>query len=379
MSNSESGATSLPKATEFSYHLPINGVSFGQVSTCLLRELKTRAPDSLINLFGIGQVDLNSQENDEEFNSWIKSSMAQTPENHNRSNPLVKLWHLYDDTTTLSSVSHYQKLITFHELDTLTKREINIANNIDEVYLTSQYSVDVFKEHGISHAKFLPLGFDHRNFFRTNKSYFDDERITFNLVGKFEKRKNHKDVIQSWLKRFGNDYRFFLQCAVQNTFLKPEENQQIFSSLLGNQRYSNITFLTFMPKNSQYNDYLNSGDIIIGGSGGEGWGLPEFQSVGLGKHAVIMDSTGYKSWANDDNACLVKPGPKEEVYDNVFFRKGNSYNQGNYFSLDSDAFIDGCEKAIERYRKNKLNEAGLKIQSDFTWGKTVDILVDGTN
>ncbi len=374
MPNLESGAHSPNKATEFSYHLPINGVSFGQVSTCLLRELMARASDSLINLFGIGGVDLSSQPNSEDLARWIKASMKQSAENHSRLSPLVKLWHLYDDTTTLSSLSNYQKLITFHELDSLTKREINIANNIDEVFLTSQYSVDVFKQHGIAHAKYLPLGFDHYNFFRTGKKYFDDDRITFNLVGKFEKRKNHKDVIQTWLKRFGNDNRYFLQCSVQNTFLKPEENQQIFASLLGNQRYSNITFLTFMPKNSQYNDYLNSGDIIIGASGGEGWGLPEFQSVGLGKHAVIMDATGYKSWANEDNSCLIKPGAKEEIYDNVFFKKGNSYNQGNYFSLDPDAFIDGCERAIERYRKSSINQAGIDLQKEFTWAKTLDCI-----
>lgn len=375
MTNSESGALEPKKATEFSYHLPINGVSFGQVSTCLLRDLRTRASDSVINLFGIGQPDLSSQEDNENFSNWVKASLAQAPESHNRDAPLIKLWHLYDEANTLSSLSLYQKLITFHELDTLTKREINISNNIDEIFLTSQYSVDVFHQHGIKHAKFLPLGFDHTNFSRTNKKYFDDDRITFNLVGKFEKRKNHKEAIQSWLKRFGNDNRYFLQCSIQNTFLKPEENQQIFASLLGNTRYSNVSFLTFMPKNSQYNDFLNSGDIIIGASGGEGWGLPEFQSVGLGKHAVIMDETGYKSWANSENSCLVKAGPKEEIYDNVFFRKGNPYNQGNYFSLDSDSFIDGCEKAIERVRINRLNEVGLKIQSDFTWNKTVDCLI----
>ena len=83
-----------------------------------------------------------------------------------------------------------------------------------------------------------------------------------------------------------------------------------------------------MDTNAKYNDFLNSGDIVIGGSGGEGWGLPEFHSVGLGKHAVITDGTGYKSWATDENSCLIKPGKKEEIYDNVFFHKGAPYNQG---------------------------------------------------
>ena len=45
--------------------------------------------------------------------------------------------------------------------------------------------------------------------------------------------------------------------------------------------YFNINFLGMMQKNSLYNDFLNSGNIVLGMSGAEGWGLPEFQSVVL--------------------------------------------------------------------------------------------------
>lgn len=359
---------------DFSYHFPINTVSFGQVSTGILRDIKSRVSDSYINLFTIGSPDLSSSTDDEEFKSWISKSIDKAPACHSRKDHLLKLWHLYDHNYTLSSYSDEQSVITFHELDSLTKREINISKSIKNIYLTSQYSIDVFANHGIK-AKFLPLYFDHYHFHKTNKKYFDDDRITFNLVGKFEKRKNHKQIIQAWLKRFGNDNRYFLQCAVHNTFLKHEENNQIFASLLDGVRYSNINFLTFMAKNSQYNDFLNSGDVVIGGSGGEGWGLPEFHSVGLGKYGVIMNSTGYKSWANDSNSILFEEGPKEEIYDDMFFKKGMPYNQGNYFSLNSDAFIDACEKAIEQCRIDRTNHNGVDLTKEFTAAKTVDTLL----
>lgn len=359
---------------DFSYHFPVNTVSFGQVSSGILREIKSRVSDSCINLFTIGTPDLSSLTEDNDFKTWLNKSIDQAPNLHQRKTHLIKLWHLYDHNYTLASYSDEQSVITFHELDSLTEREINIAKSIKNVYLTSQYSIDVFANHGIQ-AKYLPLYFDHFHFVKTEKKYFDDDRITFNLVGKFEKRKNHKQIIQAWLKRFGNDNRYFLQCAIHNTFLKHEENNQIFASLLNGVRYSNINFLTFMAKNSQFNDFLNSGDIVIGGSGGEGWGLPEFHSVALGKYGVIMDSTGYKSWADDSNSILFQEGPKEEIYDDMFFRKGMPYNQGNYFSLDPDAFIDACEKAIEKCRINRINSKGLSLSENFSVDKTVDILL----
>ena len=121
-----------------------------------------------------------------------------------------------------------------------------------------------------------------------------------------------------------------------------------------------------MGQNKIYNDYLNSANIIIGMSGGEGWGLPEFHSVAMGKYGVIMDAHGYKSWANKNNSVLVQPNSKIEGYDGMFFNKGLPYNQGNIYDFDGEEFIAGCEKAIEKVKENKINKEGLKLQEEFT-------------
>ena len=134
-----------------------------------------------------------------------------------------------------------------------------------------------------------------------------------------------------------------------------------------------------MQKNSLYNDFLNSGDIILGMSGGEGWGLPEFQSTALGKHAVILNATAYKEWANESNAVLVEPNGKEDAADGIFFKKGGVFNQGEIFTFDEDEFIAGCEKAVERYKENPVNTEGLKLQEDFTYAKTVDAIMEVMN
>ena len=130
-----------------------------------------------------------------------------------------------------------------------------------------------------------------------------------------------------------------------------------------------------MNKNKSYNEFLNSGDIVIGMSGGEGWGLPEFQSVGIGKHSVILNAHGYKEWATEENSCLVEPSEKIDVYDDLFFKKGTDYNQGQIFNWTEDSFIDGCERAIERVRSSKINKLGRKIKEDFPISNTVDLLL----
>lgn len=347
----------------FTLNLPVNPVSFGQVSTLLLKEIYLKKINEFV-LYPIGdRLDLSTQDGEEDFFKFLQEKTTSFLANVKRQNPCFKLWHL---NGSLESASDKRYLLSFYELDAPTKEEINIVKNHDKVFFSSKYTVDIFKMFGCSNVEFLPLAFDKYNFKRLEKKYFSNDRIVFNLVGKLEKRKNHKKVIQAWLKKFGNNHKYHLQCSIYNPFFKEEDNKNLIANILEGKNYFNISFLGFMQKNSMYNDYLNSADIIIGMSGGEGWGLPEFHSVAIGKHAVILNAHAYKEWANDSNSVLVQPSTKIEAYDGAFFHKGQPFNQGNIFVFEDEEFIDGCEKAVRRVESNRLNENGLKLQEEFT-------------
>ena len=272
-------------------------------------------------------------------------------------------------------MSSGKQSFSFYELDQPTKEEVNIVKNNQAVIFSSKECEEVFNLFGAKNVSTTPLGFDKYNFHQTNKKYFSDDRITFNVVGKFEKRKHHRKAIRAWLKKFGNNKKYFLQCSIFNTFLSQEDNQKLIAETLGGQNYFNINVVGFMPNNELYNDFLNSGNIIIGMSGGEGWGLPEFQSVGLGKHSVILNAHSYKGWANEKNSVLVTPSGKVDSHDGMFFNKGADFNQGQIFDWNEDDFISACEEAIKRVERNPTNEEGLKIQEDFTYSKTLDSLL----
>jgi glycosyltransferase involved in cell wall biosynthesis len=316
--------------------------------------------------------DFSAYSNDQPFVDWVIKNHNTALERHSRKNPTIRLWHIND---SLRSYSDKQILLTFHETNQLTTIESNILKN-STVCVTSKYTQSVFAHYGIdSHV--IPLGFDSKHFYRTNKTYFDDGRITFNLCGKFEKRKNHEKIIKAWVRKFGKDKRYSLQCAIHNLFYQDNnELKLIYSTILEGKPIFNVSFLSNMPKNSIYNDYLNSSDIIIGMSGAEGWGLPEFQSVALGKHSVILNATSYKEWANDKNSVIVEPNNMIDVYDGKFFFKGAPFNQGQIYSFDDDAFIAGCEDAIKRVESNKLNEEGLKLATDFSYETTAKKLLE---
>jgi len=355
----------------YALNLPINTVSFGQVSVALLREIYKKEEQPCI--FPIGNVEIDSQKADKDFFAWIESCINKSTYLHKRATPIFKLWHF---NGSLSMFSEKQLLMSFYELDQPTREEINVVKNNSKVVFSCEEPVKTFQSLGVDNVGMIPLAFDSENFKKKDKTYFSDGRVTFNLTGKFEKRKGHEKVIKAWIKKYGNNPKYFLQCAIWNPFLKPEDNEKVVQVLTEGKKYFNVNFLGFMPTNDVYNDFLNSADIILGMSGGEGWGLPEFQSVALGKHAVILNASGYKSWSNENNSVLVEPTGKIECYDGMFFNKGQPWNQGNIYDFDENDFLDGCEKAITRFQNEKENKSGLELQEQFTYEKTWGLIND---
>lgn len=346
-------------------HLPINSVSFGQVSTLYLRTLyeREKAGDLSLDfsLFPIGQPDFSSQNVPEDFGPWLQGKINKAFESHSRSTPVFKLWHL---NGSMESYSEKQILLTFYELDKPTKVELNIAKN-NVTCFSSRYSCDVFNMFGVK-THYLPLAFDSYNFKKVEKKFHNDDRIVFNVCGKLEKRKHHAEVIQAWISKYGRNPQYALQCATYNGFMSEQENNEIVRKIVKNDRPFNVTFYPNMKENTVYNEFINSADIIIGMSGGEGWGLPEFQSVALGKHAILLNAHSYKSWATDEMVTWVQPNGKQSAVDNKFFRQGEAFNQGDIFTFSTEEFLAACDTAIQKVRAKRENTAGLTLQQTYS-------------
>ena len=170
---------------EFAAQLPVNGLSFGQVSLSILKEFHKRGLEPC--LFPINE-DISSFSFDKDFVDWLKACIKKSPQKHKRDNRCIMLWHL--NATALTNVSNKSVLLSFYELDSPTPSEINIASNFSKIAFTSKDSIKTFSDYGIS-AEHVPLGFDSNHFKTLDKKYYDDGRIVFNLCGKLEKRKRH--------------------------------------------------------------------------------------------------------------------------------------------------------------------------------------------
>ena len=343
--------------SQITFNVALNSLSFGQTSIALLREAYNANLDCCI--FPIGQqIDISAQVQDEGFNKWLQHTIQSSPKKHSRDNRIIKLWHI---NGSLESYGKEQELITFLETDQITDYELNTLKNQKTVWVTSRYTKKVMEDAGLNNIKYLQLGFDTHNFKKLNKRYYDSGITVIGLGGKFEdKRKAHGQTIRALLDNYGNNSKFMLHFAVTNPFFKQEDNEKIIQQLTQGKKYTNVVWVPLMATNQQYNDFQNSCDIWCATSNAEGYDLPAYQALSLGKKVVAVNAHVYPDYLNHENSFLFEASGKQTCYDGVFFHNGHPFNQGNFFSWKTEDFINKINEAISSANKPQITPRTYK-------------------
>lgn len=340
---------------------PLNSLSLGNVSYNIIRELFERGCE--VGVWPTGNIDLKAYDITDDLKKKIETGINSRYDYLREDIPSLKIWHLNGSENRKNPK---QYLLSFYECNEPTEVEKKLCSAQTETFFSSTHASNLFG------SSFCPLGFD-KDFKETKKEYLKD--IThFGLMGKFEHRKHTARIIQTWIKKYGNNPKYQLSCLVTNPFYKKEDMDNTINSVLGGRRYSNINFLPHLEKNSEVNEFLNSIDIDITGlSGAEGWNLPSFNATCLGKWSVVLNATSHKDWATKDNSIIVEPSGEIDCYDNIFFKKGSPFNQGTFYNWEEDEAISAMEQAEKKV--GQINTEGQKMADKLTYSNTVDVIM----
>ena len=352
---------------------PLNSLSFGNVSLNILRELFNRRDSISLSLFPVGnKIDLSSYDSlKKEVSDWIHASYDNRFTNLSPDSKTIKLWHLNGSEMRIGTGN--QVLYTFYEASEPTEEEKSLCSLQDKVAFSSTHSRDIFSNNGVPNSHYIPPGFD-PDFSDTNRVYLPD-KTHFGLMGKWEQRKHTAKILSSWAKRYGNNFKYQLTCCINNPFLKPKDLNEFISRVLKGKRYGNINFLPYLKTNSEVNDLLNSIDIDLTGlSGAEGWNLPSFNASALGKWSIVLNHTGHKDWATENNSILVDPEGTSSIEDGMFFTKKNPFNKGIKYEISEDKIIEKME--FSESFANNINTEGLKLKEKFSYKNTLDGLLN---
>lgn len=354
------------------FKCPINGVSFGNVSLNLLREMYAR--EIMVAHFPIGNIDVSVYDKlSPDFKKWLSSCTENRFNLVNRDVPTLQLWHLNGSE---NRITPRQYLFTFYELNKPTQTEKNLVALQDHVFFSSSCASDAFKFSDCDNTSAVPLGFD-PDLSIIDKPYLQD-KIHFGLMGKFEKRKHTAEILKIWAEKYGNNNNYQLSCCIQNPFMDPQQLNGAIGAALNGKQYGNINFLPFLRTNSEVNDFFNSIDIDLSGlSGAEGWNLPSFNATALGKWSLVLNASSHKDWATNENSILVEPSATAPASDGIFFRENDIFNQGEINLFKDSDIISKMEYAESIY--NTPNTEGIKLQNTFTYGRTLDTILEKIN
>lgn len=355
---------------EFALNLGINRTSLGQVSINLLKEIYKRGYEPCV--FNIGDIDLTTHKKDEDFNKWLTNCIQKSLSSHKRDIPIFKNWHL---SGGLESFSKDQCLFTYLETDRATETELNVINNQKVTFVCNEYLQKLLTNQGAKNVVYCPLGYDSESFYNTRKKCYNDDRIVWGIAGKFEQRKGHLRAIRAWIKKYGRNSRHVLHLAITNNFLNADQNNHILNLIFEGKKPFNVNVLPIMATNKEYNDILNTFDIVIDAAHNETWSLPSFQAIGMGKWGVLHNAAGISQWSTHENSIQFNSNGKMiPAADNMFFNSSGPFSQGEYFDWNEEDLISAMERAETLAKTPNLE--GEKLREQFTYSKSLDIILE---
>lgn len=351
----------------------VNTLSYGIITTNILVELfKNKYNPSL---FPIGQV------NFEERHSQYIEKALENAKFYNTSCPTFRIWHQFDMSSHIGNGPFIG--YTVFELDPLKSSETYHLNQLDHLCVPSEWAKGVCERSGVTiPISVIPLGIDRSIF---NRSLYEDKPsemfCSFISVGKLEKRKFSKELVEAFNKAFELKDRVRLLLAVDNIFL-PQKYMEDFKKECGKTKMgSKIGFVGRLPSHQDIARMLCSCDIYVGCSHSEGFNMPQLEALSLGVPYVITTyNSAHTQYCNDKNSLLIEMDDMEIAHDGIFF--DSSKLEGGQWSKWGVRQEEQLIEHMRRVYKEKmeqgnlpLNEEGIKTAKSMTWKHTTDKII----
>jgi glycosyltransferase involved in cell wall biosynthesis len=123
-------------------------------------------------------------------------------------------------------------------------------------------------------------------------------------------------------------------------------------------------------RDEDINVFYNLADIGVSTADGEGWGLCNFEQMGVGIPQVVPDVGGFKEFCTKENSVVVKP--KYRFYQPM----AHSPVGGEGEACDPHDICIGIEEyLLDSEKRRKHGEQAKKDVLDFTWEKVTANLV----
>ena len=265
---------------------------------------------------------------------------------------------------------------------------LDILNrDADCIFAFTNYWKKCLKDQGITRPLDILLhGFDCNQFFPMPKELarkqvgIPNDIFLFLNLNRNQPRKRYDLLIMAFVELVVKypTKPLFLMCICDKgekggwwlfeIFQRELKLRNVPTEMFGNRLMISTQDMSFSDQD--INMFYNMADVGISTSEGEGFGLCQFEQMGVGVPQVVPDIGGYKEFCNTDNASLVKP--KFRYYlPTVFSPVG-----GEAFACDPHDICLAMEEYVnDSDKKAAHGKKARETVMKYTWEKACERLV----
>jgi glycosyltransferase involved in cell wall biosynthesis len=338
----------------------------------------------IVSLIKSGQVDITAQsvtfereKTTHELNSIISPYVKNDP------GARVRVVHLTPENYPKyksNSKATYNIGYTAWEADPIPPDWIKLCNSMDEIWVPSNWNVDVFKRSGITKKVIcIPHGINIPS--TTGIEPYPEERskFWFYSISQWTERKNPQALLVAYFTEFSPDENVILALKAYRMNTSPEEKAIIkgdieaIRSRLRLVNYPRILFFGKLLSSKEMSRLHFSGDCFVLPCRAEGWGIPFAEAMSFGNPVIGPRYGGNIDFMNDDNSFLL------ETRETPVFGMGWMPHYTGNMVWGDPSIMDLRKKMRYAYENQKeirkVGEKGKKtIEEQYNWeiiGQTI--------
>lgn len=200
------------------------------------------------------------------------------------------------------------------ETDRLPRNWADYCNQMNEIWVPSDYNVGCFKRSGVTvpvikipHA----IEIDKDNQINTKLEITSDNSFIFYSIGQWIERKNMLGLLKAYLTEFDSDEKVCLVIKSYrlNTSIKEQEiiKEQVkaLKATLRLNQYPPIKFFGQLFTRDEIKALHNACDVYVAPVRSEGWGIPIAEAMTYEKPVIATNYSGQIEFAKPEHSYLI--------------------------------------------------------------------------
>jgi hypothetical protein len=274
----------------------------------------------------------------------------------------------------------YKIGFTTTEVDGIPKSWVDILNQMDEVWVTAEFCIEVFRKCGVKVPIFnMGEGIDPEYYNTKTKvaTLLPRPRFVFNSVFAWGRRKGYDILIKAFQEEFAKEEDVWLVCNCLPSYSGHNILDEIKQMKLKDNR-APVTVIDKGLEDYEMPSFYASGDCFVLPTRGEGFGLPLLEALACGVPIITTGITGQLDYLTNNGKpkpgvhLISAPKTKFDGSDSVY------YYGFNWTEPNKDELRKAMRYVFENAKaeKEKAVKTSEEIRKNWSWEAAADKVID---